>query len=54
MSAISRRKEESQDQVGVEFQQILISLYQKKQFVISYIKEGGFLEEKKQMENMAV
>lgn len=34
--------------------QILISLYQKKQFVISYIKEGGFLEEKKQMENMAV
>ena len=50
----AEEKKKVQDQVGVEFMQILISLYQKKQFVISYIKEGGFLEEKKQMENMAV
>jgi hypothetical protein len=34
--------------------QILVSLFKKKQFVISCIQEGGLLEEKEEMENMAV
>lgn len=42
----------AQKQTLQEFMRILISLFNKKQFVISYIKEGGFLEEK--MENMVV
>lgn len=41
-----------QKQTLQEFMSILISLFNKKQFVISYVKEGGFLEEK--MENMVV
>lgn len=41
-----------QKQALQEFMRILISLFNKKQFVISYIKEGGLLEEK--MENMVV
>lgn len=36
-----------QKQVLQEFMQILVSLFKKKQFVISCIQEGGLLEEKK-------
>ena len=43
-----------QKQVLQEFMQILVSLFKKKQFVISCIQEGGLLEEKEEMENMAV
>ena len=42
-----------QKQVLQEFMQILVSLFKKKQFVISCIQEGGLLEEKEEMENMA-
>ena len=43
-----------QKQVLQEFMQILVFLFKKKQFVISCIKEGGLLEEKEEMENVAV
>lgn len=36
-----------QNQALQKFMQILVSLFKKKQFVISCIKEGGFLEKKK-------
>ena len=40
-----------QNQALQKFMQILVSLFKKKQFVISCIKEGGFLEKKEEMEN---
>ena len=43
-----------QNQALQKFMQILVSLFKKKQFVISCIKEGGFLEKKEEMENVAV
>ena len=43
-----------QNQALQKFMQILVFLFKKKQFVISCIKEGGLLEEKEEMENMAV
>ena len=43
-----------QNQALQKFMQILVSLFKKKQFVISCIKEGGLLEEKEEMENVAV
>lgn len=43
-----------QNQALQKFMQILVSLFMKKQFVISCIKEGGFLEKKEEMENVAV
>ena len=43
-----------QKQALQEFMQILVSLFKKKQFVISCIQEGGLLEEKEEMGNMAV
>ena len=43
-----------QNQALQKFMQILVFLFKKKQFVISCIKEGGLLEEKEEMENVAV
>ena len=43
-----------QNQALQKFMQILVFLFKKKQFLISCIKEGGLLEEKEEMENMAV
>mgnify|MGYP002552175311 CR=1 FL=1 len=50
-SAMEERKI-VQKQVLQEFMQILVSLFKKKQFVISCIQEGGLLEEKEEMEHL--